>query len=115
MARRRVSAVYPNNRQDFLDHYRQPHKKQPTRSTTAAFGVNDQLAFMNGEWSICAVSSNVRKARYIPDLERLEVEFMDGSKYYYIVNEEIAQDFADAPSKGGFVADILRVAGGTKF
>lgn len=54
-------------------------------------------------------STNVRRFRYNPDLERLTVQFLDQSMYsYYSVTQEVADDFLEAGSPGHFVWAELR-------
>jgi len=57
-------------------------------------------------------SSNVRLVQYFLDAQQLMVEFRRGAAYLYSnVTEQEALALAQAPSKGGFVWDYLRVRG----
>lgn len=58
-------------------------------------------------------SSNVVSAQYFPDPEfKMLIEFYDGSAYLYSnVSEYEALSFAQAPSKGIWVWDHLRIRG----
>ncbi len=96
--------------------YRKPSPGSPRRSTQSAFGDNDLLAYLNGEWVLVPLSSNVKYVRYVEDAERVEVRFDDGSRYYYApVSYDLAEAFGRADSKGGFLHDHLKQYGGVKF
>lgn len=66
---------------------------------------------LSGEW-VLADSSNVREYRYFPGQERLEINFHNGSLYYYTgVSPRDAVNFDTSSSKGKWVWDNLRVRG----
>ncbi len=57
-------------------------------------------------------SSNIDASGYDPATQTLKVQFKNGGIYEYPnVTEELARAFSEAPSKGKFVAQILRPLG----
>lgn len=86
-----------------------------TRRTDAAFSPDETAAFLAGQW-IEVRSSNVKACRYLAEDRLLEVEF-DGkgkpSSFYAYpgVDEDLAEQFALAPSKGGGIWDLFRWPG----
>jgi hypothetical protein len=96
--------------------YRKPSAAQPGRSTRSAFSDNDLLAYLNGEWVLVPLSSNVKYVRYVESTERVEIQFDDGTRYYYApITYDLAEAFGRADSKGGFLHDHLKQYGGVKF
>ena len=66
----------------------------------------------SGEWFDGFASSNVRAFQYDGQDERLVIEYKDGSFYaYHPVRFDMAVALYDAPSKGTWVWDHLRVRG----
>ena len=85
------------------------------RRTDAAFSEEATFTFLLGAWTSCS-SSNVQTARYDEEEGRLEIGFgkPGGSLTYYYypgVTLTEAKAFAAAPSKGGWVEDVLKKPG----
>lgn len=54
-------------------------------------------------------SSNLSAVRYNPELNLLEVEFLNGGRYqYYDVPEHVVLSFEQAESKGVFLAHSIK-------
>ena len=78
-----------------------------TRHTDAAFSDDEMLQMFSSYWTPCR-SSHVAQARYHAEDERLEVEFLDGTRGHYpSISADLAEDFGNAPSKGGWIADYM--------
>lgn len=88
-------------------------QKQAAKNAVVQGGPAAQwYEFLNeGKW-LAVVSSNVDLIRYDYEEEVLYVQFKNGAMYSYrTVSYKEALDFAQAPSKGGWVWDHLRVRG----
>lgn len=73
--------------------------------------VDSKSAFLFGAWMTVS-SSNVAAAQWDEERQVMTIEFHDGSFYEYAhITAGDAESFADAPSKGGWVWDVLRVRG----
>ena len=101
--------------------YRRPFKslKQSTygqnRSTGGAFSDEEFAAFYLGSWTACR-SSNVQEARYVQEDEILEVVFAGGATYQYPgITPDLAESFAKAGSKRGWIWDHIDSQGRDAF
>ncbi len=66
--------------------------------------------FLAGTWEPVD-SSNVAEAAYDADASRLLVRFDSGHGHWYAVSPSQARDFYEAPSKGTWLWDNVRVRG----
>lgn len=81
----------------------------------ASFSVDDTAALFLGAWVPCQ-SSNVREAHYDAEARLLVIGFGKPGqpvKYYGYpgVDEDMAESFANAPSKGKWVHQRLKKTG----
>lgn len=61
------------------------------------------------ETFVCRGSSNLAEVSYDPDVENLDVTFLDGSTYtYFNVPPETYRGLTLAPSAGGFFARQIK-------
>lgn len=74
--------------------------------------MSDVAAFLAGTAELPVTSSNVRSARYDPLRGVLSVTYKNATTYSYgNVSVYEAEGFANAPSKGGWLWDNIRVRG----
>lgn len=77
-----------------------------------ALTPDDIEDFVYGNQLLFVQSSNVAAAQYHLDERQLMVEYLNGDAWMYQpVTEEMAIEFARAPSKGNWVWDNLKVRG----
>ena len=79
-----------------------------TRHTDAMFSDDEMLRMFSSYWTPCR-SSHVAQVRYHADKEQLHLQFEDGTRGYYpSISADLAEDFGNAPSKGGWIWDVMR-------
>ena len=109
-----IWSTKPSPPQSALESYRRDREAltaEEERRRAEEISQSEFERFMNGEW-VGFVSSNVEAGVYYPDSLRLELQFHDGTYYaYYSVGADEAASLFRAPSKGGWVWDVLRIRG----
>ena len=85
------------------------------RSTDGAFNDAERDLFLFGSWVQCR-STNVAEARWVEEQNQLEVVFKGGNSYIYPnITRDLAESFAAAPSKRGWIWDYIDRQGGDAF
>lgn len=76
------------------------------------FSGDEVEAFLYNQEPLMVHSTNVSMAQYYIDDQKLMVEFLNGAAYMYsAITEQEALNFAQAPSKGTWIWDHVRVRG----
>lgn len=94
---------------------KQPPKEKvtPGQRGTGGGSLTEQETrdFLNGELTFLS-SSNVVAAQYHPDIQSLMVEYKEGVAWIYDpVPLSMAIAFINAPSKGTFIWDAVKIRG----
>jgi KTSC domain len=104
----------------WLNRIRGGDKKQPAKRQDAPRGTgSDKVipseevdAFLDAGEPLFVQSSTIAMAQYHVADEKLMIEFLSGEAWLYSpVSRALAESFANAPSKGTWLFDHIRVRG----